>query len=662
LVIFLDDLTPRSAAKKAVSMKNLLLPFCFILLISISSKAQNPRLDSLKTRVEQPIADIERVDILNTLAIDLRRNDPDQGLVYAQQALELALKIEYKKGVRDAYNSKGSVLFGKGDYYQSLDLFQKSLALSMEMDELSKIAHAYYAMGVIYRKLGKYPESLELELKALKINEDLADTLEMGNSYSNIGIVYTNMAKYSEALKNLFKAVQLQNSIDDVYGLASSQIGIGNVYFYQNDLEKALEAYTEAMKIGEELEDLRLISLCLDNIAGIYASKEDYASALKNYQASLELDLRTSNKGGMARSYNWIGAIYFKQNDFKKAQEYLSKSLEIATELHDLEQLQQIHTVWTSLDSAQGNFDGALAHYRTSVGFRDSLVNRENSEKILQQQMQFDFDKQKALAEKEQEKKDAVLNEELAKQKLIRNGSMGAALILLLFAIVFFRQRKKIQYGKERSDELLLNILPEEVAEELKQKGSADAKLMEHVTVLFTDFEGFTAMSEQLSPKDLVADIHVCFSAFDAIMEKYGIEKIKTIGDAYMAAGGLPTSNSTHAIDVLNAALEIRDFIADGKLKKIQNNLPYFEIRIGVHTGPVVAGIVGVKKFQYDIWGDTVNIASRMESSGEAGHVNISEETYKLVKEMDGYSFESRGKIDVKGKGKLPMWFVNKSS
>ncbi len=217
---------------------------------------------------------------------------------------------------------------------------------------------------------------------------------------------------------------------------------------------------------------------------------------------------------------------------------------------------------------------------------------------------------------------------------------------------------RELREEKKRSDDLLLNILPQEVAEELKANGQATAKHFQNVTVLFTDFKGFTAMSEKLTPTELVKDIHECFSAFDRIMEKYGIEKIKTIGDSYMAVSGLPTLNTTHAVDVVKAALEIRDFIAEGKAGKMAKGLPSFEIRIGIHTGPVVAGIVGVKKFAYDIWGDTVNTASRMETAGEVGQVNISESTYALVKDEPGLIFTPRGKVLAKGKGEMEMYFA----
>lgn len=209
-----------------------------------------------------------------------------------------------------------------------------------------------------------------------------------------------------------------------------------------------------------------------------------------------------------------------------------------------------------------------------------------------------------------------------------------------------------ISEEKKKSDQLLLNILPEEVASELKKNGFAEAKYFEEVSVLFTDFVGFTRISETLSPKELVAEIDSYFSEFDRIMIKHEIEKIKTIGDAYMAVCGLPLVNSEHAVRILKAAQEIQQFVAK---KKSDGGL--FDIRIGINTGSVVAGIIGIKKYAYDIWGDTVNTAARMESNSESGKINISESTYELVKSEFPCTY--RGEIEAKNKGMIKMYFVD---
>lgn len=197
-----------------------------------------------------------------------------------------------------------------------------------------------------------------------------------------------------------------------------------------------------------------------------------------------------------------------------------------------------------------------------------------------------------------------------------------------------------------------------EIAEELKLNGSSVARQFDDVTVLFTDFKNFTQISERLTPSELVEEINTCYKVFDTIMGKYNIEKIKTIGDSYMAAGGLPVVNRTNALNVVDAALEILYFMEEHSRKKALLGKEVFGIRLGIHTGPVVAGIVGVKKFAYDIWGDTVNIASRMESCGEEGKINISQNTYEIVK--DQFNCVHRGKIAAKNKGMIDMYFVSR--
>lgn len=216
---------------------------------------------------------------------------------------------------------------------------------------------------------------------------------------------------------------------------------------------------------------------------------------------------------------------------------------------------------------------------------------------------------------------------------------------------------EQLNAEKKKSDDLLLNILPAEVAAELKQTGHCRPKTFSMVTVMFTDFKDFTSVSEKISAELLVDEINHCFSAFDDILQKHKIEKIKTIGDAYMCASGLPALSYTHAFDMVTAALEMKNFMLNHKKEKEGKGEIAFEIRIGIHTGPVVAGIVGTKKFSYDIWGDTVNLAARMESSCEPGNVNISGNTYELVK--DKFNCVPRGKIQAKNKGEVDMYFVS---
>jgi class 3 adenylate cyclase len=218
------------------------------------------------------------------------------------------------------------------------------------------------------------------------------------------------------------------------------------------------------------------------------------------------------------------------------------------------------------------------------------------------------------------------------------------------------QRTEELTQEKEKSDKLLLNILPLETAEELKNTGTAQAKYYDSVTVIFTDFKDFTPKSKTMSANKLVAELHDCFSRFDHIIQKYNIEKIKTIGDAYMCVAGLPVVNDTHPFEAVNAAIELRDCMLAYNKEKEAMGEQGFDVRIGIHTGPVVAGIVGVNKFAYDIWGVTVNTAARLEQSSEPNMINVSSSLYEIIK--DTYDCELRGNIFVKGLGELPMYFV----
>lgn len=214
------------------------------------------------------------------------------------------------------------------------------------------------------------------------------------------------------------------------------------------------------------------------------------------------------------------------------------------------------------------------------------------------------------------------------------------------------RRTAQLRQEKERSEQLLLNILPFEIAERLKKTNESPAEHFEEATILFADIVGFTSLSARMEPMQLVDGLNQIFSAFDQLTEKYHLEKIKTIGDAYMVVGGLPVSRPDHATAIANMALDMLAYMET--LDSIFGES--LEIRIGINTGPVIAGVIGIKKFIYDLWGDAVNVASRMESHGKPGYIQVTEATYSHLK--DDYVLESRGKIAVKGRGEMTTYWL----
>ena len=583
----------------------------------------------------------------------------DTALVLADELMAFSEEQQLIDGQMSALNIRAVASAISDDNANALEINERIIAMATEKGDQERVAGALGNMGIIYKKQGDLPRALDHYQRSLAIKETQGDPRSVVTTLTNMAVIHRDMRDMDKALDANLRALKLLEEFDEPRLLAGVLSGIGNVYFKMKDYPNALEYHERSLKIHEERGDQLGISMCLVNISNVYYEQDDLAPAMDHLQRALAVQELINDRRGLTKSYVQIGRIMLKQGKLRQAVIDCRKGLEIAVEIRSMHDRSHTCDCLYKAYKAMGDERNALRYYEEMIMIRDSVFNEDNTKKLTQLEMQYEFDKKEAATQAEQEKKDAVAAQELRRQKLVRNGFMGGFALVAVFAGIFLTQRNRIGKEKARSEELLLNILPEEVAEELKAKGEADAVLIDQVTVLFTDFKGFTAMSEKLSPKELVKDLHECFSAFDRICEEHGLEKIKTIGDAYMAAGGLPTPNTTHATDVIKVALEMRDFIAEGKARKVAAGLPYFEIRIGVHTGPVVAGIVGVKKFQYDIWGDTVNTASRMESSGEVGQVNISEATYALVKGETGLTFTSRGRVQAKGKGELEMYFVN---
>ena len=391
----------------------------------------------------------------------------------------------------------------------------------------------------------------------------------------------------------------------------------GNVYAKLGNNELAIEYLHHALEQSEELNQLPVTARVLTDIGGYYQALQNYELAIQYNERALAMREQLNLRIPMLTNIMNLATMHALRHQRDEAIRVLLAGLRIAEELNAKARMLQLLKKLSGLYEETGDLLASLTYYKRY----HTILEEQNAE--LQ----------------EQKIKNIKLVVE-AEQTLKQNEIIKA-------------QKEEIEREKKRSDALLLNILPEEVAEELKNNDSAEARYFNDVTVLFTDFIDFTDTAARLTPKQLVNELHACFKAFDDIMGKYDIEKIKTVGDAYLAVCGLPVENHQHAENVVRAAIEIRDFM---KMRKKLLGDVTFDIRIGINSGSVVAGIVGVKKFAYDIWGDTVNTAARMEQNSESGKINISETTHELVKDI--FEFAYRGEIPAKGKGNLKMYYV----
>jgi adenylate cyclase len=634
--------------------------------MNIAAMAQPPKSDrasdslwGIWSTASEP--DSVRLTALNKfVSIRFLYSDPDSTLHYSNLLHDAAEKKGLKWQMAAASILQGRGHVGRSELPLALERFRVALELYEAAGDRKGASVALNNMALTESDLGDATRAIEHMTRSLKLSEELKDSSMMARTLGNIGVIYVSQRDTANAMDYYQRRLVIAEALGQKDILAEVLSNMAQIQCEGKRYEQALALYERSIAVSREIDYPRNEVLCLFGLSYLRFHQGDLPGALSYDLAALELARKIGDRAREADGYSAIASDYQAMGDMEQALVYGQRAMALAREGWNAYNIRNAAQILYEVQKARGKVDEALVMHELYITMRDSILNDENKKEIMSQRFKYDYDKKEALLQAEQEKKDAVAAEELRRKNLQRNAFIGGFALMILLAGTFLFQRNRISKEKARSEELLLNILPAEVAEELKAKGEADAKQIDHVTVLFTDFKGFTAMSEQLSPKELVRDIHECFSAFDRIMQKHGIEKIKTIGDAYMAAGGLPTPNSTHALDVVKAAFEIKEFIAEGKARKVAAGLPYFEIRIGIHTGPVVAGIVGVKKFAYDIWGDTVNTASRMESSGEVGQVNISESTYALVKNEPRLTFTPRGKVQAKGKGEMEMYFVER--
>ena len=597
----------------------------FIFFQFLSSYAQNQKVaDSLvKIYHKNSLANSEKLELLRNLSFN-EVNNLELSIKYADELIALSQLEKNYLYLHRGYYQKGNKNRLRGDLEKALNAFFKSVEAAIKAKFIIGEGVAYMSIADVYSIMGNADNAEIYYNKSIHLLRKTDDSISLASALLNAGDEYSKNKRYNLALKYFKESSIIFDNADYLIGTAYSLGNIGMVHakLGNNNLAKAY--ISKAIKILEKLKDYYAIS--------------EYLS--------------------------YMSDIYLALNDWETSLSYAKRSLNLAQKYGLKEQISNANLKLSQLYQKTGNMAASFSYYKNHIAYRDSLTNLKSMQQMADIRTNYEVSQKQTEVDLLEKDSEIQKLKDKRQQNIIYITAISLFLVLVI-TIGFYRRYKFvkktnsiIEEEKNRSNNLLLNILPEETALELKKNGKVQAKKFESVTVLFTDFEGFTNYAEKLPPEKLVESIDYYFSKFDTIMEKYNLEKIKTVGDAYMCAGGLPFPTGDHAYKMTLAALEIARFV-DISEELITQNQTHFKIRIGINTGPLVAGVVGIKKFSYDIWGDTVNIASRMESNSEPGRINISEHTYQIIK--NDFHCEYRGEIEVKNKGMMKMYFVNDS-
>ena len=559
-----------------------------------------------------------------------------------------------------------------GSFIEALRHAERAVEEASAMRDSVLLASVLARRGEVRQINGDLSGALIDLHEALRIYEQVKDEAGKATVFNSIGAIHHYDGNFGRAHQYYLQSLAIRSRIGGPTDIAVLYGNLGSVLEEMGALDSALVYHRRNLAIRQGIGEQTWIAVCLANIGENFDKAGSFDSARHYLEGSLALLRSKDDVYRRSHVTGLLGMAYLHHGVPARAIAYCRQALDLAEGLENMPLKAKCYDCLYQAYRITGRDTEALRSLESYNAARDSLFGEQRAKENMRIELEYAFEREQladslATLEKQRQAEFAYQRRIAGERDQKRLFFFGAVAVLLLAAGLWSRlrymrrSRNLVQVERDRSDRLLLNILPKPIADELKEHGRAQAKEVEGVSILFTDFHDFTRMSERLSAQELVAEIDACFRAFDGIAAQHGLEKIKTIGDAYMAAGGLPDPHPKSAARSVFAALEMQDWVKARAAERGPAGLPFFTMRAGIHTGTVVAGIVGDSKFQYDIWGDTVNTAAHMESSGAVGEVNISEATYALVKEEPGLSFATRGRVKAKGKGELAMFFVGRA-
>jgi len=639
--------------------KVLLSILCWILAVQGNLYAQDRKTDSLLAVLKKLPQDTARVGTLLDLYRVLQGRNIDSARMFVGEAIKMAEQQKSPKHLALALKTMGNSYYLK-DNKAALDYWERSLALYRSLRDSTGEANLLSNIGAIYMNETDDARAMEYFTAALSIGEKINDKLRIASALNNIGSVYNHRpGDRSKALDHYLRSLPLSEELKDNNNIGTTSANIGEIYLALGKTDSAIVYFIKSLKAHEGTEK---VAQSLNGLGSAYDSLRNYPRALNYYAQADSIALQFRNTRFQTLAKLGMADIYFKQRDYAKSKAMYLKAEELARSTKAKLLLKDTYEGLADNYAINDEYREAYTIQKALTALNDTIFNEDEQKRL--NGVVFNYKLQKKEDEISLLTKDKLLADaNLRRQKFAKNALIaGLGLVSLIIFILFrdylnkIKTNKILDSQKAQIQNLISNILPDEVAEELQRDGVATPRFYETASVLFTDFKSFTMHADKMSPQDVVAELNDCFGAFDDIVARHGLEKIKTIGDAYMCAAGIPVPDPDHYWKILAAATDIRNYVQERNESRLNSGLPPWEIRIGVHVGPLVAGVVGKKKYAYDIWGSTVNIASRMESNGEPGQINISAATYELVKAK--YACSYRGKIYAKNVGEIDMYFL----
>jgi adenylate cyclase len=628
----------------------------------------------------------DSVDVYYTRLIDIYQNRGD----YASE-------VKYHRKLIEIHRESGNIAMVLANYLRIDNILEKR-------GTPSEKALLYNNLGKTYLEQSDYVNAVKYLDKA-NLQCEYADCAGRDAMMINTAVCLFNLGQTRESINFLVKGIESLQQKKDYSSLAHAEEMLSGVYLNSNDLHNAQRHNALARNYAEKARDPEARARAYERAADIHFELYAYEDAIQFYKQYLALtdSLRFQDrlkigrqgelKSELERTERETRSLLFSQEIKNRALIEAAKDKtileagnrelalqakqkeEALLQLQEREKLTQSELRVRSLEALQAQKDLRAAAQQQQL----EQQQRETEARLHQEELERKEAEANAMRQQgelnqlqsENEIKALKLkdNENFRTYTLLWGGLSLVILGLLAAGWAWSRranrrlntqnkaieeQKTLIEREQQRSEQLLLNILPQEVADELKKTGVATPRVYEQVSVLFTDFESFTSLTADASPELVLEELNACFHAFDLICDQFGLEKIKTIGDAFMAAAGVPLHDPESALNATRAGLKMIEFLNDRKQANPAALL--HKMRIGIHTGQVVAGVVGKNKFAYDIWGDAVNTAARMEEFGESGRVNVSETTAKLI--SSAYALHDRGFLPVHNKGDMRMFFV----